>query len=310
MMMHPKTSPRSWLAFDLNILRRMNFSSVLLPFTGEPALGAYLKRWDVRVLSNDPVQSSWTRAMAEIANNNHRLTDDEVNLVLEDAYVPGYKLRNAALGTWFSEIDAWWFENVRQNIDRLPSQLSQAVAASIAIAVGEYVLSFREQTRELRQPLSTVYRRLWSVRPEPYDNGQTNNCLNKNPDDFIAETPGDLMFLRLPPAHAQNVRTYLGRASWRDEWLRGGTEFWSELESSLAGKLGSSTETKSQYLHMLENTLRRASHIKTWAIAHVETGFIQTQDIVEAIGEIRRVDTIYTKDVSELMGTKAVIITA
>ena len=74
--------------------------------------------------------------------------------------------------------------------------------------------------------------------------------------------------------------------------------------------MGAPTETKSQYLHLLEDTLRRASHIKGWAIAHVETGFIQTQDIVESIGRIRRVDTVFTKDFSELTGTKAVIITA
>ena len=69
-------------------------------------------------------------------------------------------------------------------------------------------------------------------------------------------------------------------------------------------------ETKSQYLRLLEETLRTASHIKHWAISHVESGFISTQDLVEVIGKIRRVDTIFTKDFSELTGTKAVIITA
>ena len=44
--------------------------------------------------------------------------------------------------------------------------------------------------------------------------------------------------------------------------------------------------------------------------SHVETGFIQATDITEVIARIRRVDTVYTKDFSELTGTKAVIITA
>jgi len=69
-------------------------------------------------------------------------------------------------------------------------------------------------------------------------------------------------------------------------------------------------ETKSQYLHLLEETLRMAKHIPVWTIAHVEDGFVSTQDIVETVGRMRRVDTIYTKDFSELTGTKAVIITA
>lgn len=310
MLAHTKISPKEWLAFDLNVLRRLSFTSVVLPFSSRPALGAYLKRWSTRVIANDPMRSAWVACLAQIANNGQKLTDEEVETVLEDAYVPGYKLANPALANWFSETDSWWFDNVRRNIDRLPSQMTQAIASSIAIGVGDYVLSFKEETRELRQPLSQIYRRLWSVHPEPYDNRQQNASTNRSPDDLVAETPADLMFLRLPGAHAQTAKAYLGRNAWREEWLRGGGDFWDEVDAATVGKLGAPTETKSQYLHLLEETLRRASHIKQWAIAHVETGFIQTDDIIETIGRIRRVDTVYTKDFSELTGTKAVIITA
>lgn len=307
---HSKTPPKSWLAFDLNILRRLKFDSVAIPFSERPALGAYLKRWNVRVMANDPMQSAWARGFARIVNTGERLSPDDVNIVLEDAYVPGYRLQNQALTTWFSETDSWWFDNVRRNIDRLQSQMARAIASSIAIGVGDYVLSFKEETRELRQPLSTVFRRLWSIQQDGFDNGQNNTFQNKNADDFIAETPAELMFLRMPAAHPDNTRSYVGRSAWREEWLRGGSEFWANFESSMSGKLGAPTETKSQYLHLLEDTLRRGSHIKSWAIAHVETGFIQTQDIVDTVGGIRRVETVYTKDFSELTGIKAVIITA
>ncbi len=305
-----KNSPKGWLAFDLNVLRRLTFTTVALPFADQPALGTYLKRWNARVLSNDPIQSIWARSLAEVANNGHKLSADEVDVVLEDAYVPGYRLKNEALSQWFSEVDGWWFDNVRRNIDRLPSQMSQAIASTLVMAVGDYAMSFTEETRELRQPLSTVFKRLWSIQPETFNNGQANTCTNKNADDFLAETPADLMFLRLPSAHAQNLRTYLGKAAWREEWLRRGNGFWDTLEAAMSGKLGAPTETKSQYLHLLEASLRRASHIKQWAIAHVESGFIQSQDIVDTVASIRKVETVYTKDFSELTGTKAVIITA
>jgi hypothetical protein len=305
-----KISPKSWLSFDLNVLRRLRFVTAALPFTDQPALGSYLKRWGVRVLANDPMQSAWTRSVARISNNAERLSSDDVNAILEDAYVPGYRLQNPSLTNWFSETDSWWFDNVRRNIEVLPSPTSRAIASSLALAVGDYVFSFRSETREFRQPLSSVFRRLWSTLPEPFDNGQNNLSTNKSADDFIAETPAELMFLRLPPSHLQGVRTYMGRLAWREEWTRGGDDFWDDLEIGARGKLGAATETKSQYLHLLEETLQRASHMRTWAISHVEDGFIQTQDIVATIGRIRRVDTIYTKDFTELTGTKAVIITA
>ncbi len=311
----PKVSPKSWLAFELNVLRRLKFGSAMLPFTPDPALGSYLKRWNIRVAANDPMQSSWIRAVAQIANSTEKLSADDVNTVLEDAYVPGYRLNNPGLTQWFSETDAWWFDNVRQRIDLLPSPATRAIASSLAMAAGQYVLSFTDDTRELRQPLSNAYRRLWTIYPEPFDNGVNNNCHNKRPDDFVVdgvsdETRTDLLFLRLPVAHGQNNRLFLGRNAWLEEWLRGGHEFWDDLETSLSGRLGAPTETKSQYLRLVDEILRKASNIENWAIAHVETGFISTQDLVDTIAKIRRVDTVYTKDFSELTGAKAVIITA
>jgi len=281
-----------------------------MPFTPDPALGAYLKRWNVRVLANDPLQSSWTRAVAQIANNGERLSPENVNIVLEDAYVPGYRLNDPSLTNWFSETDAWWFDNVRMRIDLLQSPIDRAMASSIAMAAGQYVMSFNDDTRQLRQPLSNAFRRLWSIQPDPVSNPVNSVCQNKRPDDFLVENYADLMFLRLPAAHGQTTRSFLGRGAWREEWLRGGNDFWDSFESSLSGRLGAVTETKSQYLRLFDEFLRKATNIEHWAIAHVETGSISTQDLIDTIAKIRRVDTVYTKDFSELTGTKAVIITA
>jgi len=309
-MIQLKTIPKSWLAFELNVLRRLKFESAILPFNSNANLGCYLKRWKVRVSANDPLQFAWIKSVAAIQNNGEKLSDDDVNTVLEDAYVPGYRLQNPSLRNWFGETDSWWFDNVRKNIEKLGSPTAKAIALSIGMSVGDYVLSFKDETRELRQPLSNVYRRLWSILPETFNNSQNNICQNKTGYDFIAENFGDLMFLRLPTGHNQSLKMFLGRTAWREEWIRGGDDFWTDFEKTQANRLGTSVEAKSQYLRLLEETLVTAKHIGTWAIAHVEDGFISSQEIVETIGRVRRVDTIFTKDFSELTGTKAVIITA
>lgn len=302
--------PKSWLAFELNVLRRMKFESIALPFSGEPVLGAYLKRSNLRVLANDFLPSAYAKSLAQIQNNGEKLSEAEVALILEDVYVPHYRLQNPALRNWFGETDSWWFDNARRNIEQISSPVKKAIALNIAMNVGDYALSFIEDTLELRQPLSHVFKRLWSVQPEPFNNGQNNNCSHKNAIDFTAENYPDLMFLRLPRAHNQTLRNALGWTAWREEWLRGGDYFWDDLEQAQSGRLGTHTETKSQYLQLIEDLLKTASHIGKWAIAHVEDGFITTQDIAETIGKSRRVDTIFTKDFTELTGTKAVIITA
>ncbi len=302
--------PQGWLAFELNVLRRLKFDSAVLPFVSEPRLGAYLKRWNVRVMANGLTQSAWMQAVAAIQNNAEKLSEEEVAVVLEDAYVPRYRLQNESLKSWFNETDAWWFDNVRQNIEKLSSPVLQAVALSIGMNVGDYVLSFDEATRELRQPLSAVYRCLWNIRQEPINNGQNNTCQNSVANDFIAENYADLMFLRLPAAHRLNQRNYLGKTAWREEWTRSKNDFWNDLETRQSGKLGTTIETKSQYLQFVEETLQTAAHIPKWAVAHVENGFVSAQEIVETVGRVRRVDTIFSKDFSELTGTKAVVITA
>lgn len=310
-MIKPSSNiPRNWLAFELNILRRMEFSSIAMPFISSPILGNHLKSNGVKVLTNDLLISSCMDAKTHIENNAEDLTDEEMDLVLRDAYVPQYKLKNPALLDWFNETDAWWFDNVRTNIQRLSSPISKAIAISIGMKVGDYALSFDDDTRILRQPLSNVYKRFWSIQSDPVNNGQNNACDNKDANEFTAESYPDLMFLRLPKPHSSSLKSSQGMKAWREEWVRGNGDFWSSLEKQLTGKLGSHIETKSQYLNLIEEVLRTASHIKLWAIEHVEDGFISTQDIVETVGEVRRVDTIFTKDFSELLGTKAVIVTA
>ncbi len=300
-------APNGWLAFELSVLRRLRFASVMMPFTAQPVLGAHLKQRNIRVTANDARRSAWTKAVAVIQNNGETLSAADVGVILEDAYVPHYRLQNAALRQWFNETDAWWFDNVRQNIEKLSTPIGRAVALTIGMQVGDSAASFGDEPGELRQPFSKVFQRLWSVAPKPFNNGQNNSCHNRPANEFIAENYADLMFLRLPalPRRGGPSRT---AAAWSEEWIRGSSDFWDDFKA--AGKFGAAVETKSQYLHLLEEILHAASNIPNWAIAHVEDGFLSTQELVEAVGRIRLVDTIYSKDFSELTGTKAVIITA
>ena len=88
------TSSIGWLGFELNVLRRLKFNSVALPLSGEPHLGHYLKRWQTRVAVNDPAQWAWTKSQAFIENNSETLTEHDVDLILDDAYVPRKYFRN------------------------------------------------------------------------------------------------------------------------------------------------------------------------------------------------------------------------
>ena len=302
-----------WLGFELSVLRRLKFRSVALPLAGEPNLGLYLKRWDARVFANDPAQWAWTKSQAFIENNSESLTEDDLEVLLDDAYVPRNFFRNPTLLSWFNETDAWWFDNVRGNAERLSSPYKRALALALGMAVGDYVFSFNLDTRDLRQPLSlsNVFRRLWHALTPPVNNQRRNSSSNLGARTFLAETQDtDLLFLRLPRPTRANDSRNARTLTWREEWMRQNKSFWSDLAKERGGKLDAYVETKEQYLGLIEDLLHTAAHLPLWAIEAVSDGFVSTDELVECVGETRKIDAIYTKDFSELLGIQAVIITA
>ena len=301
-----------WLGFELSVLHRLKFKSVALPLAGEPGLGLYLKRWNARVAANDPAQWAWTKSQAFIENNCERLTEADLEIVLDDAYVPRNYFRNPTLLTWFNETDAWWFDNVRANAERLSSPYKRALALALGMGVGDYVFSFNLDTRDLRQPLSlsSVFRRVWHTLMPPVNNLRKNSSSNQSAKSFLAETQNtDLLFMRLPrPTRATDSRN-ARVLTWREEWIRQGKGFWSDLSKD-RNKLDAYVETKEQYLGLIEDLMHTAAHLPQWAIEAVSDGFVTTDELAECVSNTRKIDAVYTKDFSELLGIKAVIITA
>jgi hypothetical protein len=301
-----------WLSFELGVLRRLTFSSVAFPFTGEPELALQLKRWKIRVATNDPMLWSYTKGIALIENHGERLSDEDLETLLDEAYVPREKLDNPTLLKWFNEADAWWFDNVRFNAEHL-EPFKRALALTAGMMVGDYVLSFNEQTRSLREPLSLskTFRLMLDCLPAVHDNTLRNRSTNQDVREFVAErVHTDLMFLRLPVPVTQTSTARDPLISWREEWLRGADDFWVELERERGAKLGSRVQSKQQYLGFVEDLLRTASHIETWAIAHTENGFISNEELVEKINRVRKVEAVYTKDFSDLLGVRASLVVA
>jgi hypothetical protein len=301
--------PQGWLAFELSVLRRLRFNTVANPLAGEPDLDLYLKRWGARVAVNDPAQWAWVRGVARVENNGVSLSEDDLGVLLEDVYVPRHALRNSSLTRWFGETDAWWFDNFRANVERLEGETRQALALDLGMAVGDYALSFDASTRELRQPFSRALRRIHETLPAPVNNKQVNASRNTDARAFVSEQHGDLLFLRLPsPTASRSRRDAL--SAWREEFVRNGSDFWTDYETAQSGRLGARAQTRQQYLRFVEDLLERARHFKLWAISFAESGYYSTQELVELLRRLRKVETIYTKDFSELTGARAAIITA
>lgn len=306
---------RRWLGFELSVLRRLKFSSVAIPFAGQPDLDWYLKFWGKQIFNNDLCQWAWWVSRALVENQGELLSEEDVSLALTEAYVPRRRLHNPAIqqtpaGLALSEIDAVWFDNVWLNLQQIENEQRRALAITHALKVSDYVFSFTPETSDLKRPLSEVFINLWRRQRQIVNNGQANYCVNRDAHEFIRGVKADLMFARFPsPEGLTALRR--GLVGWRESWVRGTAGDWETLIANQRGRLGDDVMSKEHYLELVSNFLTRAKHIQQWALTHTEDGFISAAEIGEVIKQFRRIDVTYNKDFSDVVGGRnTFIITA
>ena len=289
-------SKKTLLGFQASVLRQIEFRSIAIPFWNEARLDWYLKAWSKLIFANDPRVWAGTVARATV-EATEPLSEDTITRILEDVYVPGVRLANPDLRRWFGETDAWWMDNLRRNIDGLADPLTRAQAFALGILTGDYALSFDDETRELRRPLTTVF---WQLAGRAFVGplGHSNNrSFNQPADDFIKHARADLLYLSSPASHTDRGGSE-ARSDWRESWASGSISVAVEHGTRSAKP----PQSKQAYLATIDRLLRLAAHFKTWAVEYQEPGLATAQDIIELIKEYRPVSATYSKDVTEVAG--------
>jgi HD domain len=297
---HKWTSSRynkkSLLGYEASVLRQIEFRSIAIPFCNLSRLDWYLKAWGKHIQANDP--RAWAGAAARaMVEAKEPLSEDNVMRVLEDVYVPGARLNNPQLRRWFGETDAWWMDNLRRNIDALEDETLRAQAIVLGMKTGDYALSFDEETRDLRRPLTTIFWRLAGrafIGPAGHPHSRGHNL---PAEEFLKRARADLLYLSLPTAHTEQAGAE-ARSEWRESWVRAA----AGGEAEDMARLMTAPQSKQSYLALIDRLLRSASHMRTWAIGYQEIGLASANDIAELIKEYRPVRATYSKDLTEVAG--------
>lgn len=286
---------KTLLGFQASVLRQIEFRSIAIPFWSEVRLDWYLKAWGKLIYANDP--RPWLGIMARAnVEAAQPLGEELLSRILEDVYVPGVRLVNPDLRRWFSETDAWWMDNLRRNIDRLDDDVVRSQALALGLQTGDYALSFDDETRDLRRPLTTVFWRL-AGRALSSPSGQPHNrSSSQRAEDFIRHARADVLFLRLPSTKAES-QTEL-RSEWRDAWVSGAPR--DATDKNVEQRVP--PQSRQSYLASINRLLKPANQYRAWAIEYQETGLATAQDLVELIKEYRPVRATYSKDVTEVAG--------
>jgi hypothetical protein len=281
------------LGFEASVLSQIEFRSIAIPFSGWAKLAMYLKMWGKLILAND--QRAWAAAATHaIVQAREPLAEEHIARALHDVYVPGPRLKNAGLRRWFGETDAWWMDNLRRNIESLEDESLRAQALAIGMQTGDYALSFDDETRDLRLPLTTVFWRLAGRAVTGPATNPHNQSFNLPAEEFIRHARTDLLYLSLPPAQSEPAGAE-ARSEWREAWVRGTAD--CAGSDALAA-----VQSRQSYLAAIDRLLRLGSQVKTWAVGCQETGLTSAQDLVELIKEYRPVRATYSKDLTEVAG--------
>ena len=287
---------KALLGFEASVLRQVQFRSIAIAYSGGARLDWYLRAWGKQILSNDP--RAWAAATSKATiEGRGPLTEEQIGLLLEDVYVPGVRLRNPHLRRWFSETDSWWMDNLRHNIETLVDETLQAQALALGLQTGNYALSFREDTQDLRRPLTALF---WQLAGRSFgdpDRHPSNRVTNGPAREFISRARADLLYLDLPAAHADQGGSE-ARSHWRECWVIGKEP--EEADDLL--RLTAIPQSKQAYLAMVDGLLRAAAHIKIWAIGYQEVGLASAREISDLIKEHRPVTATYSKDLTEVAG--------
>jgi hypothetical protein len=287
---------KSLLGFEASVLRQIEFRSIAIPFFGWTRLDLYLKAWGKLILANDP--RAWAAEVARaMLESRAALGEEQIVRVLEDVYVPGVRLGNPELRRWFSETDAWWMDNLRRNIESLEDEHGRAQALAIGLMTGDYALSFTDETRELRRPLTTIFWRLAGRALAGPASHAPSRSANLPAEEFIRQARADLLYLSLPAAHTAHAGAE-ARSEWREAWTRAS----ATTEANDLHRLTTAPQSKHAYLAMIDRLLRAASHLRTWAIGYQEIGLTSAAEITELIQEHRPVRATYSKDLTEVVG--------
>jgi hypothetical protein len=287
---------KSLLGFEASVLRQIDFRSIAIALCGLARLDWYLKAWGKLIMSNDP--RAWaaasSRAMIEA---KEQLGEDLISGLLADLYVPGPRLANPAIRRWFGETDAWWMDNLRRNIDRIEDPLLRAQAISLGIQTGDYALSFNDETRDIKRPLTTVFWRLAGRATLGPAGHPHNRSYNQPLEEFIRSSRADLLYLNLPPSHAE-ISGSEARNEWREVWVKGT----DAPVTDDVQRLMAAPQSKHSYLTLVDRLLRAGAHVKTWAIHYQDVGLASAHDISELIKDHRPVRATYCKDLTEVAG--------
>lgn len=255
----PKT-PLPSLAWDELAPRGVH--SIYDPFMGTGNSLYAFKRYGVRVIGSDLLESTWCSARALNENNTVRLSEEAIASFASSA--PPNLSVHSRFASWverglFTESQAAWLGYWREQFDQLDGYERGLAVVAIGWMIDNWLKPLEQPGASCAGP-SAMTLFLKRANQWVWDNGQVNATLRGNPVDIAAQVQADACYLYLePPMVSIDLRTWLTEA-----WVQG------RSEADLAGFYQDNPffAPLEEYRVRVNSLFERMEHIRIWAIQY------------------------------------------
>jgi DNA adenine methylase len=248
-------SKRKVLQFLNDVISDLEFETCLDAFSGSGVVSYYFKRKGKKVYSNDFMRFPYMYTLATIENESTKLLDSEVDMLLNSAESHNQFIKETFGGLYFSDADNVFLDKIRNNINHLSSEYTQAIALSALVrsclkkrprGIFTYVGDkYNDGRLDLQKSMEEHFlENIDLFNNAVFSNGQQNMAYNR--DVFELDVTPDLVYLDPPYFSKSSDNDYSRRYHFVEGLVRNweGLEIQNETKTKKFKRLNSSFDTK------------------------------------------------------------------
>lgn len=230
-------SKHAILPFIYEVIKGLEFRTVLDAFSGSGAVSYLLKTMGKSVTSNDFLSFCFHTAQACVANNSEHLSTEEVEQLLAPHPEPPDFISQTFRGLYFTDSENQLLDNLIANILQITSPFKQSIAlAAIARAclrrrprgIFTYTgVRYDDGRRDLQIPLAQHFRDAVELfNNAVFDNGLPNAAFNSDVFLLPQDLHFDVVYFDPPYVSPHSDNDYARRY----HFVEGLVRYWQGLE--------------------------------------------------------------------------------
>jgi len=277
--------------------------SVVDAFSGSSVVAYMYKSKGLRVLANDRLRYSYHAARAIVENSNAKLTDEEIETLLEDNAKAGNFVQDNFKGLFFGKGVHAIIDSVRANCDKL-SGFKKDIAlfglgkTCASGGFGHFTSSTQTGMRmatpeKFRNSLKANYNRINAL---VFDNGKENKAFQKDVNELLPNVDARLAYFD-PPYATEFSTTNYEKAY---HFVEGLMTYWEgkkilEDSKTKAYETDHKTVSKGNAEEFFRAFLSNASKIPHWLISYRDHAYPNEQQMRKIIADNGRTSSMKSK---------------